>query len=107
MPCDSSVQFLVPFDSIPDAVHIVKSYDFNQTCAGCQGAANVTLSQIRETHSIPSGSITSQSMFTYDGPQTANVIKVQQWNFYAGDAAATPPAAPDRQTVISYDTDSA
>ncbi|HEV2987795.1 MAG TPA: RHS repeat-associated core domain-containing protein [Candidatus Angelobacter sp.] len=94
-------------DSIPDAVHIVKSYNFNQTCAGCQGAANVTLSQIRETHSIPSGPITSQSVFTYDGPQTANVTKVQQWNFYAGDASATPPAAPDRQTVITYNTDAA
>jgi RHS repeat-associated protein len=94
-------------DSLPDAVHVIKTYDFSQKCTGCQGAANVTLSQTRETHSIPSGNITSQTVFAYDNPQTANLTKIQQWNFYAGDGSATPPTTPDRQTVITYNTDSA
>jgi hypothetical protein len=57
---------------VDDPVHIVKSYDFSHTCAGCVGAANVTLIQTRETHAVPGGNITSQTAYTYDSPQTAN-----------------------------------
>ncbi len=86
---------------VDDPVHIVKSYDFSHTCAGCVGATNVTLTRTRETRATPAGNITSQIAYSYDSPQTANPTLIQEWNYYSGDASAAPPATPDRQTVIA------
>lgn len=81
----------------------INQYDFSQTCASCQGAINVRLLTSR----IHRAGLNTQTAYSYDSPSTANMTSIQEWNYWAGDQSTAPPPSPDRQTIITYKTDSA
>jgi RHS repeat-associated protein len=52
---------------------------------------------------MPGGSITKQTKYSYDSPQTGNVTGVQEWKYQNGPSP-TFPSIPDRATYTTYAT---
>ena len=80
------------------------TFDFSQGCAlqNCTGAGYVRLLTTQTTiPTVGGASITKQTTYSYDTPQTGNVTAVKEWRFYPG-ASPTFPSAPDRATYTSY-----
>jgi RHS repeat-associated protein len=83
---------------------ISNTYDFTQTCPNpfinvilnpCIGPA-----YIRLLKSVTSDDVGSkQTTYGYDDPRFGNVDLIQNWNYFP--LFGTPPATPDRKTVIT------
>ncbi len=71
-------------------------------CDG-NGYQYVRKSSTSTTLPVPGGSITKQTAYTYDTPQTGNVTSVKEWKYQNG-TAPTFPAVPDRATYTTYAT---
>lgn len=54
------------------------------------------------TDQVPSGSLARARQWTYGSFDMPNVTEVQEWKYYSGSR----PTNPDRQTVITYNTNS-
>jgi RHS repeat-associated protein len=67
------------------------------------GYQDVQLLSTATTVSAPGGSITKQTKYTYDSPQTGNVTSVKEWKYQSG-TAPTFPTVPDKATNITYAT---
>jgi RHS repeat-associated protein len=82
---------------------VANTYDFSNAClySGCYGAAYIRLLTAQTTVSVPSGSITKQSQYTYDSPQTGNITAVKEWGYYSGTSPSFP-SVPDRATYTQY-----
>jgi hypothetical protein len=52
---------------------------------------------------VPGGSVTKQTKYTYDTPQTGNVTAVEEWKYQSG-TSPTFPSVPDRDTYMTYAT---
>ncbi len=84
------------------------TWDWSQACTlilcnGTNSAQDVRKLSTSTTVPIPSGSITKQTKYTYDTPQTGNVTGVEEWKYQSG-SSPTFPAVPDRATYASYAT---
>jgi YD repeat-containing protein len=73
-------------------------YDYYIGQYGYQDVRKLTTST---TLPVPGGSITKQTKFTYDTPQTGNITAVQEWKYQSG-TAPTFSAVPDRATYVTY-----
>lgn len=73
-------------------------YDFSNSCPlkNCTGPAYIRKTQENVTLTVPAGSITKQTQYTYDSPQTGNATAIKEWNF--GNSTGTP----DRATYMTY-----
>jgi len=82
---------------------ITNTFDFSNTCPllGCTGAAYVRLLTQQTTIVSSTGSITKQTKYAYDTPQTGNVTAVNEWKFLPG-ASPTFPTISDRATYKTY-----
>jgi RHS repeat-associated protein len=82
---------------------INNTYDFSQPCqySNCHGAADIRLLTAQTTLPTPAGSITSQTQYVYDSPQTGNIIAKKEWRYYSG-TSPTFPSIPDRATYTTY-----
>jgi RHS repeat-associated protein len=96
---------------------ITNTYDFTQPCTlnECadlevpnspkEGSQWVRITKTKTTIPAPGGSITKQTAYTYDSPQTGNVTAIQEWKYQPGTAStATFPSVADRTTNITYAT---
>jgi RHS repeat-associated protein len=95
------------------------SWDFSVSCttilcddAVIEGIANgdyvaahqdVRRLSTSTTLPVPGGSITKQTKYTYDSPQTGNVTGVEEWKYQAG-SSPTFSSVPDRGTYTKYAT---
>jgi RHS repeat-associated protein len=79
------------------------TYDFSQSCpfTNCHGDAYIRLLTAQTTVSTPSGSITKQTKYQYDSPQTGNITGRQEWGYYSGTSPSFP-SIPDRATYTTY-----
>jgi RHS repeat-associated protein len=71
--------------------------------ASCYPHQDIRKLSSTTTLPIPSGSITKQTVYKYDSPQTANITAVQEWKYQSG----TNPmfaSVPDRATYMTYAT---
>lgn len=80
---------------------VTNTYDFSNACpfSGCHGNSYIRL--LTTQTSVPAsagGSITKQTQYTYDSPQTGNVTAVKEWRYYSGSF----PTTPDRETDTTY-----
>ncbi len=78
-------------------------WDFSNSCplTNCPGAAYMRMLSQATTLPVPGGSITKQTQFSYDSPQTGNITAIKEWTFYAG-ASPSFAAIPDRATYLTY-----
>jgi RHS repeat-associated protein len=68
----------------------------------CYGYSYFLLGSSQQTIVSTGGaSITKQTSYNYDSPQTANIIAKQEWGYYAG-ASPSFPSIPDRATYYTY-----
>jgi len=83
------------------------TWDFSIPCTlnAChgQGHQDVRKLSTSTTLPVPGGSITKQTTFAYDTPQTANITAVKEWKYQPG-AAPTFSSVPDRATFTTYAT---
>jgi RHS repeat-associated protein len=80
------------------------TFDFSQGCAlqNCTGAGYIRLLTTQITiPTVGGASITKQTAYSYDTPQTGNATAVKEWKFYPG-TSPTFPSVPDRATYTSY-----
>ena len=86
---------------------INNTWDFSIACtlAICsgQGHQDVRLLSTSTTLPIPGGSITKQTKYTYDTPQTGNLTAVKEWKYQSG-TSPTFSSVPDRATYTTYAT---
>jgi RHS repeat-associated protein len=71
-----------------------------QPVAGHQDIRKLSTST---TLPVPTGSITKQTTYAYDSPQTGNVTAIQEWKYQPG-TSPTFPTVPDRATYSRYAT---
>lgn len=55
------------------------------------------------TVTVPGGSITKQTTYSYDSPQTGNITAVKEWKYQPG-TSPTFSSVPDRATYMTYAT---
>jgi RHS repeat-associated protein len=92
------------YDSSSNLLATVNNtYDFSQACpfTNCHGAAYIRLLTAQTTVSTPTGSITKQSQYQYDSPQTGNITAKKEWGYYTGTSPSFP-SVPDRATYTTY-----
>jgi len=80
------------------------TYDFSIACPffNCQGAGYIRLLTSQATVAVPGGaSITKQTTYAYDSPQTGNVTALKEWRYYSGSSPVFP-SVPDRATYATY-----
>ncbi len=80
------------------------TYDFTQPCPlpNCIGHAFIRKSSETLTQVGAGGaSLTKQTKYTYDSPQTGNITGIMEWRFLPGSAPSFP-ITPDRATYTSY-----
>jgi len=84
---------------------VTNAFDFSNSCPfqNCHGAAYVRLVTTQTIVPVPgsTGSITKQTQYTYDSPQTGNVTALKEWKYQPG-TSPTFSATPDRATYTSY-----
>ena len=81
---------------------VFNTWDFSNNCplTDCFGASYVRKTVEAVTLPMPGGtSITRQTTYTYDSPQTGNVTAVKEWN-YAGSGGFG--VFPDKAKYITY-----
>jgi RHS repeat-associated protein len=83
------------------------SWDFSHPCTltlcGGHGIQNGLRTKVLTTVSVPGGSITRQTTYAYDSPQTANVTAIKDWKYQSG-TSPTFSSVPDRATYVAYAT---
>jgi hypothetical protein len=79
---------------------IAKDFDFSNACpfSGCTGNAYIELIRKTTTESIPSGSISKKTEYSYDSINYGNYASIKDWYYYTG----TPSVTPDRETDLVY-----
>jgi YD repeat-containing protein len=84
---------------------VTNTYDTSNAClySGCHGAAYIRLTNTQTTLTVPSGSITKQTTYGYDSPQTGNITELEEWGYYPG-ASPTFPSTPNQATFTTYAT---
>jgi RHS repeat-associated protein len=82
---------------------VTNTYDTSNACpfSGCYGAAYIRLLTSQTTLPVPGGSISKQTQYTYDSPQTGNITKLAEWRYYPGSSPSYP-SNPDRATYTTY-----
>jgi RHS repeat-associated protein len=77
---------------------VLTQYDFSNSCplTNCTGPAYIRKTQESVILTVPGGTITKQTQYTYDSPQTGNITAIKEWNF--GNSTGTP----DRATHMTY-----
>jgi len=84
----------------------VNTYDFSQPCTlnecwSYAAQAKVGSQWVRRTNTQTTlGSVTKQTSYSYDSPQTGNVTAINEWNYRA--AGSSFPTTPDRATALQY-----
>jgi hypothetical protein len=91
---------------------VINFWDFSQTCTlnACinplglhVGHQDIRITKTQTTLPVPVGSITKQTTFAYDSPQTGNITATKEWEYQSGTSStATFPAVPDRATYTVY-----
>lgn len=92
------------YDSSSNLLATVNNtYDFSQSCpfTNCHGAAYIRLLTAQTSVYTPSGTITKQTKYQYDSPQTGNLTAKQEWGYYSGSSPSFP-SIPDRATYTTY-----
>jgi RHS repeat-associated protein len=83
------------------------TWDFSIACqlnvCGGKGHQDIRKLSTSTTFPVPGGSITKQTTYTYDTPQTGNITAIKEWKYQAG-TSPTFPAVPDRATYTTYAT---
>jgi RHS repeat-associated protein len=83
------------------------TWDFSVACTLnlCEGYGpqDVRKLSTSTTVPIPGGSITEQTKYTYDTPQTGNVTGIEEWKYQSG-TSPTFSSVPDRGTYTTYAT---
>jgi YD repeat-containing protein len=81
---------------------ITKDYDFSNACvfAGCFGNAYIQVIRDTTIEPVPGGNISKKTEYSYDSIFYGNFAAIKDWYFYA----STPPAVPDREKDIVYQT---
>lgn len=86
---------------------VKNTWDLSIACTlnvcGGRGHQDVRKVSTSTTLPIPGGSITKQTIYAYDSPQTGNVIAVKEWKYQPG-TSPTFPSTPDRGTYTTYAT---
>jgi RHS repeat-associated protein len=86
---------------------VKNTWDFSVGCTlilcGGSGAQDVRKLSTSTTLSIPAGTVTKQTKYTYDTPQTGNVTGIEEWKYQSG-TSPTFPSVPDRGTYKTYAT---
>ncbi|HKV28028.1 MAG TPA: hypothetical protein VJN90_07130, partial [Candidatus Acidoferrales bacterium] len=82
---------------------VTNIYDTSNSCpfSGCHGASYIRLLTTQTTMPTPGGNVTKQTQYTYDSPQTGNIIKISEWGYYPGTSPSFP-SNPDRATYTTY-----
>lgn len=95
---------VVSYDSSGNTLATVNdTWDTSNGCPlqGCVGAAYIRKLSEAATIPVPGGSVTKQTTYAYDSPQTGNVTAIKEWGFYPG-ISPTFPSVPDRATYLTY-----
>ena len=79
------------------------TWDFSNSCplSNCVGASYVRKTAETLSVPVPTGTITKQTQYTYDSPQTGNITAIKEWAFYPGTSPSFP-TVPDRARYITY-----
>jgi RHS repeat-associated protein len=80
-------------------------FDFSSACTGCQqGVGAQYIKALRQNTILPNGK-SRKVEYTYDNAASGNLTAIKEWDYYP--TSAGPPAAPDRETDLTYVTDPA
>lgn len=86
---------------------VQNTWDFSNSCrlliCGQYDFEDVRKLSTSTTLPVPGGSMTKQTTYAYDSPQTGNVIAVKEWKYQSG-SAPTFPSVPDRAAYTTYAT---
>lgn len=79
------------------------TYDTSHAClySGCIGAAYIRLTNTQTTLTVPGGSITKQTSYSYDSPQTGNITEVEEWGYLPGTSPSFP-STPNQAIFTTY-----
>src|SRR5260370_12949466 len=83
------------------------TWDLTHTCQlhECGGIGYQDTEKLATTTTVPvpGGSLTKQTTYTYDTPQTGNVTAVKEWKYQSGPSP-TFSSVPDTPTYVTYAT---
>jgi RHS repeat-associated protein len=84
---------------------VTNTWDFSNACTLnlCNGKGYQDVRKLTTTTAmpIPGGTLTKQTSYTYDTPQTGNLTAVKEWKY---QSSTTFPSVSDRATYTAYAT---